>query len=283
MLGVLACAGFWIWTRYVVVKQPLGGPCKWAIDCGKDAPRCMRPDVDEPGICSRACSPPDDCAEGIRCVEVELDDRDEHGNYLKQGTCMPQTFLDARKAKARGDAGAAAPPDSWVEVPEGDVLEGELTFRGKTWLVKGSLVRTPEGEGTRRIVDTSALRAFIVDDKKKTFAASAVSPIGAADDVSVTKTDRKDRVSDRDCEIWQLVEKKVRRDVCIVHGASFVEPGATTLPAWQKELTVRAALPLRVVELDAKGNETARTEARFTARKLDRALFAIPKSYKNVR
>ncbi len=289
--AVLACAGFWIWTRYGVTKQPLGGPCSWAIDCGKDAPRCMRPDVDEPGICSRACVPPEDCAPGIRCVEVELDTRDDNGAYVKEGTCVPQTFLDARKAKARGDAGTKV-ADSVLDVPESVPLEGELTVRTekkgappgpeKTWLVRGTLVRTPETEGLRKIVDTAALRVFSVDDKKHTFGATALASSGAADDVTVNKTDRKDRVAERDCEVWELVEKKTKREACVLLGAAFVDPGIAMVPAWTKELSVRSALALRVVELDAKGQETSRIEAtRWIPRPLERALFTIPKSYKN--
>jgi hypothetical protein len=119
-LFIAALATFgWVYVRYLIPKAPLGGPCKYAMNCQKDAPRCMRPDVDEDGVCSRPCQPdpPDagagaigDCGEGIRCVEIELDEeRDERGMPQKGGYCFPKAFLEARKAKSRrgGDAGKA--------------------------------------------------------------------------------------------------------------------------------------------------------------------------------
>lgn len=288
----LSCAAFWIWSRYVVVKSPLGGPCRFGVECQEEAPQCMRPEVDEPGICSRACSPPEDCAPGIRCIEVELEERDEKGSYVKAGTCVPQAYLDARKAKARGDAGAAKAVEGWLDVPEGEgVLEAEVTMRTtragqapseKTWLVKGGLVRVPEAEGgKRRIVDTSSMRVFVVDDAKRTFSASVVGVNGAGGDVTVTKTEAKERIAERDCEIWELVEKKAKRTACIVHGGAFVDPTASSVGPWVKELAVRGAFPLRVVEREGD-KEISRTEVtRVSAKPLERSLFAIPKSYKN--
>jgi len=120
-LFIAALATFaWVYVRYLVPKVGLGGPCKYAMNCQKDA-RCMRPDVEEDGVCSRACKPdpPDaganavgDCGEGIKCVEIELDEeRDERGMPLKGGYCFPKAFLDARKAKSkRGPADAGAKP-----------------------------------------------------------------------------------------------------------------------------------------------------------------------------
>lgn len=290
--AVLACAGFWLWTRYGVTKQPLGGPCTWAIDCAKDAPRCMRPDIDEPGICSRACVAPDDCAPGIRCVEVELDSKDDKGSYVKEGTCVPQTFLDARKAKARGDAGVpkGESADSWVEVPETEApIEGEIVVkRGgteKTFLVKGAIVRTGEAEsGPRKVIDTSSLRVFTVDDKKRSYTATVLGGAAPSDEVTVTKTGKKERITDHECEVWELVDKRGKRSACVVSGGAFIDPSAASVTPWMRELAVRTALPLRVVELDAKGQETSRTVVtRFSPRRLDRALLTVPKSYKNAR
>ena len=290
----LSCAAFWIWSRYLVVKSPLGGPCRWGVECQKEAPRCMRPDVDEAGICSRACTAPEDCAPGIRCIEVELDERDDKGSYLKEGTCVPQAYLDARKAKARGDAGAVpAKTEGWLEVPEGEgTLEAEITVRTtrpgqapseKSFLVKGGLVRASEAEGgKRRIVDTSSMRAFVVDDAKRTFTASVIGVGGAASDVTTTKTDAKDRVADRECEVWELADKRAKRTVCILHGGAFVDPAASTVGPWVKELAVRGALALRVVERGEGDREVSRTEVtRVASRPLERSLFAIPKSYRN--
>lgn len=118
--AIAALATFaWVYVRYLVPKAGLGGPCKYAMNCKSDAPRCMRPDVDEDGVCSRTCTPgapdagpPDgDCAEGMKCVEIELDEeRDERGMPLKGGYCFPKAFLDARKAKGKRVPAAGAKP-----------------------------------------------------------------------------------------------------------------------------------------------------------------------------
>ncbi len=294
----LSCAAFWIWSRYLVVKSPLGGPCRWTIECLPEAPRCMRADVDSAGVCSRPCDAPEDCAPGIRCIEVELDERDATGSYVKAGTCVPQAILDARKAASRksADGGVtAAKSDGWLDVPEGaGVLEGELTMTSsragaaaseKTWLVKGSLVRGPEIEaGKRRIVDAASSRVFVVDDAKRTFSASVLATAGAAGDVTVSKTAARERVAERECEVWELVEKRARRRVCVVSGGAFLNPTGSLVPPWTRELAVRSAFPFRIIETDERGDkEVARTEVtRFSARPLDRALFAVPKSYRNV-
>jgi hypothetical protein len=294
----LSCAAFWIWSRYLVVKSPLGGPCRWTIECLPEAPRCMRADVDSPGVCSRPCEAPEDCAPGIRCIDVELDERDETGSYVKAGTCVPQAILDARKAASRRsvDGGVAtAKSDDWLDVPEGaGVLEGELTMTSsragaavseKRWLVKGALVRSAESEaGKRRIVDAASARVFVVDDAKRTFSASVLGASGTAGDVTVSKTAARERVAERECEVWELVEKRARRRVCVVSGGAFVDPTGSLVPPWARELAVRSVFPFRVVETDARGDkEVARTEVtRFSARPLERALFAVPKSYRNV-
>ena len=109
-LFIAALATFaWVYVRYLAPKAGLGGPCRYAMNCRADAPRCMRPSIDEDGVCSRPCAPPEvDCAEGIRCLEIELDDeRDARGMPAKGGYCFPRAFLDARKKKPARDAGAA--------------------------------------------------------------------------------------------------------------------------------------------------------------------------------
>src|SRR5262245_12011548 len=96
----LAVTGVWVYTRYFMKKSPLGGSCRWEVQCAKQAPKCMRPSEDEDGVCSRECDLGVDCAEGIRCVKVEVEElRDERGMPHVGGFCFPQTFLDARKAK----------------------------------------------------------------------------------------------------------------------------------------------------------------------------------------
>lgn len=103
----LAATGAWVYARYYMPKSALGGPCKWGVQCAADAPKCMRPFEDEEGVCSHECEAGVDCAPGIRCVKVELDEiRDERGVPYSGGFCFPQAFLDAKKARSRRDAAA---------------------------------------------------------------------------------------------------------------------------------------------------------------------------------
>ncbi|MBX3233153.1 MAG: hypothetical protein KIT84_20390 [Labilithrix sp.] len=277
----LACAGGWIYTRYLVKKEPLGGVCTYDMHCQKEAPRCMKQDVEGDGVCTRPCDDDSECAADIKCIKVQLDDYDERGRPLEGGYCFPQALLDARKAKKRGDAGAAAAKsDSWLDVPANpDQLEGEITVeRGSTKTtveVKGTLLRVVGAKHGRTIVDTSTLRVYQVDDDKKTFAASQ---LGGGGDAKVTKTDKKDKVADRECDIWQIEEGKTMREACVVKGGSFVDPSGRAVAAWEKELTVRAVFPLRITEND----KTKLQVTKLDAHPVDAAGFTIPKSYKNL-
>jgi hypothetical protein len=279
-LLALACAGGWIYTRYLVVKHALGEPCSYDIHCKPDAPRCLKQAVDAEGVCSRPCDTDADCAVDIRCVKVELEELDDRGRPLQGGYCFPQTLLDARRKRLRGDAGAVR-TDAWLDVPDAPgQLEGEITMdRGgakTTYEVKGTLVRASRPHG-RTIVDTSTLRVYSVEDEKKTFSASQLA--AGPGEPRVTKTERRDRVADRECEIWQIEEAGAStREACVVKGAAFVDPGARTVSAWEKELTVRGVFPLRVSE----GGKTQRIVTKIDAKPLDAARFSIPKAYKNL-
>jgi hypothetical protein len=102
-----ACAGGWIYTRYIVEKHGLAGPCDYDIHCLPEAPRCLKQTVDAEGVCSRACElDGGDCAADIRCVKVELEERDERGRPLQGGYCFPQSMIDARKKRRNADGGA---------------------------------------------------------------------------------------------------------------------------------------------------------------------------------
>ncbi|HWL87552.1 MAG TPA: hypothetical protein VNO21_17230 [Polyangiaceae bacterium] len=92
-----------IYIKFLRPKSVLGGPCHWAMDCESGAPACMRESLEGGGVCSRMCDAGADCAEGIRCVSIELDERDDRGMPLHGGYCFPQTFIDAKKH--RRDAG----------------------------------------------------------------------------------------------------------------------------------------------------------------------------------
>jgi hypothetical protein len=288
-LAVLATAAFWIYTRFIMQKSQLGGPCKWAIQCASEVPRCMKESAEAQGACSRPCDINEgDCQVGIRCVEVELEERDDRGMPLKRGYCVPENMLPASKKAAL----TTARGDSWVDVPEiGGQLEGEITYQQErhgvlvgektTWGVKGSLVRTlPETRAPRLIVDTSALRLFTVDDAHQSFFGNALSSKGG--NVNTTKSDKKDTVVDRECDIWRVEEDRATREVCVILGAAWVDPAATRVPLWQRELAVRSALPLRIIEQDTTGHEVSRIVAtRLFLKPMDRALFSIPKSYRN--
>jgi hypothetical protein len=293
----LGATGAWVYVRYLVPKSALGGPCRWAMHCGKEAPACMRPDIDRDGVCSKPCdADAGDCASGIRCVTIEVEERDERGMPLKGGYCFPQTFLDAKKNRPRE---AGAPIDSWLDVPESAAqLEGEIAYaweRGgapsseRAFLIKGSLLREvgragdgrPASGTSRTIVDTSSLRVFAVDDAKRTFAPSTLDPPGG--DAKTDKTGKKDKVLGRDCEIWQIDDGRARREACVLLGAAFVDPAARGVPAWIHELSARGALPLRVVETDKGGKEVSRmTATRFDVRPVDASLFTIPHAYRNL-
>jgi hypothetical protein len=281
-LLALACAGGWIYTRYLVKKETLGGTCSYDMHCRTEAPRCLKQSTDGDGVCSRSCDTDNDCAADIRCVKVELDEYDERGRPLQGGYCFPQALLDARKKKKDGDGGVAAKAarsDSWVEVPEAPgQLEGELVVERNgaktTYEVKGTLLRTATKHG-RLIVDTSSLRSYQVDDEKKTFAASQIA--ASPGEPKITKTDRKDKVADHECEIWLIEEGKVSREACVVKGAAFVDPSARAASAWEKELAVRSVFPLRVNE----GDKPRFAVSKLEAKPLEASRFAIPKAYKN--
>jgi hypothetical protein len=281
-----ACLGVFVYTRYIVKKGGLGERCSVDLQCSEAAPRCLKPDAEEDGVCSRSCAADGDCQEGVRCIEVEVDDRDERGNFKKQGYCFPQAVLDARKAKSKRDGGAEGgkrgrSETTWLEPHEGG-LEGEIVVdragSKATFEIKGSLVRlAPSGSGhVRTIADTTSLRVFEVDDAKQQFSASTIpSPTS---DVLVKKAGREDKVGDQPCQVWTLEEGAKNREVCAIQGAALVDPRARTVAPWERELATRSLLPLQVRE----GTETKLT-VRFTPRPLDARGFTIPKAYKNLR
>jgi hypothetical protein len=284
VIGIaLACGGAWLYTRYAMKKEALGGECSYDIGCRSDAPRCMKQDIEGKGVCTRPCDNDGDCAADIKCIKVTLDDYDERGRPLEGGYCFPQALLDARRKKKDGGAAAAssAPKaDSWLEVPSNpDQLEGDISVdrNGTTtsFTIKGALLKLPSSGNKRVIVDTSSLRQYTVDDDKKQFGAQA---IGGGGEAKLTKTDKKDKVAGRDCEIWQIEEPgKPMREACVIKGGSFADPGHA-ITAWEKELTVRGVFPLRVTE----GDKQKLLVTKIDLHPVDASGFAIPKSYKNL-
>jgi hypothetical protein len=291
----LGSVGFWAWGKWLAPKSALGGPCSWAVDCDKSAPTCMRESADGPGICSRPCETGVDCAPDVRCISVELDERDEHGVPLKGGYCVPQSYIDERRNKSKKDAGplasssAHAAEDSVLPVPHvPGQFEGELTVAMPpaephvVW-VKGSLTRlapTP-GEKSRTVVDASTGRVFRIDDEKKTFSGLALD--AAPGDVAIDKTTEKRAASGVTCDVWRLTEGKARTDVCILQRGAFADPSARVFAPWLKELAARGAIPLEAKRVDSGGKESVRlVVTRIDEHPVDAALFAIPKSYRNL-
>lgn len=285
----LACAGGFAWIRWGMKKSGLGEPCAYKVNCGADAPTCLKQTAEEDGVCSRPCDPGSACAPGIACVKVELEERDDRGNPLEGGYCFPQAMLDARKKKKPSDAGA--PKDSVVDVPdvagqlEGDV---EMTWsRGgtKKVLVKGSLVRAAgaANDKRRRIADAATMRVFTVDDDAHTFAAAMLGGNPNATDVQLTKTGAKEDVAGRTCEVWRIDEKTETHEVCVIPGGAFADPLGANAPTWLRELATRNVFPLRMVARDAGGKETARmTVTRLDAHPVDASAVSVPRSYKNL-
>jgi hypothetical protein len=291
-LALLAGASL-LYTRYGVTKQGLAGPCKYAFHCGKDAPRCMRAPEDDQGICTRPCDPPTDCAANIQCMDVELEERDERGVPLRGGICIPSSMLDGKKRRKSPDGGAPTKEDAWLAAPDvAGQLEGEITLRAdvggtqgtpRAYVIKGSVLKSvPGGAAKRReLVDTAGMRGFTVDDDKKTFSATVLAaPPG---DTKVDKTGKKQTFLGKECEVWRVDDGKTVRDACIVQGAALIEPGTRSVPAWQRELAVRGAFPIDVVEHDKKGADVSHLVAtRLELHPVEAADVTIPKSYKNL-
>jgi hypothetical protein len=285
----LACGGAFAWVRWGMKKSGLGEPCAYKVNCGSDAPTCMRPNENEDGVCSRPCDHDAGagCAPGIACVKVELEERDDRGVPLEGGYCFPQALLDARKKK-KPAAEAGAPKDSYVDVPEvPDQLEGEIEMKWErpsgtstaTYRVKGTLVRA-EGPGKKRtIADAAAMRVYVVDDHLHDFGAAAYEGAAALDGVKLTKTDAKEQIAGRSCDVWRIDEPKTSHEVCVITGGAFVDPTARNAPTWQRELAVRSAFPLRMSDRDGKHTMTV---TRLDLHPVEASQFAIPRSYKNL-
>lgn len=285
----LACGGAFAYVRYGMKKSGLGDPCAYKVSCGPDAPTCMKTNENEDGVCSRPCEHDagTECAPGIACVKVELEERDDRGVPLEGGYCFPQALLDARKKK-KSTREASAPKDSFIDVPEvAGQLEGDIEMKWErgtttttaTYQMKGTLIRT-EGPGKKRtIADAAAMRVYVVDDHLHTFGASAYEGAAPVDGVKLTKTEAKDQVAGRACDVWRIDEPKTSHEVCVITGGAFVDPTSRNAPAWLRELSVRTAFPLRMTERDGK---TKMTVTRFDAHPVDASLFSIPRSYRNL-
>jgi hypothetical protein len=306
----LACTGWLLYTRVLVKKVGLGEPCGSNMHCKFEAPKCLKSSADSDGVCSRACANDGECAEGIKCVKVELEEYDERGRPLEGGYCFPQAILDARKKKKDGGPGGEEKKksDSWIDVPESPAFEGEVDIvrepdknpqaKPTKYLVKGSVLTLAEASkpDTREIGDGASFRIFHVDDKQKTFSASAILVNGGPDPPRLTKTEKKERIADRECEIWEIEGTTMPSiahaggayhfEACVVAGASFLDvKRGSPLGAWVRELASHNAFPLRVRSRKLAAQPTFTTEilaTKVVQKAVDASLFEVPKSYKNL-
>lgn len=54
-------------------KEPLGGACTSDYGCDSRAEKCLRVNgKDEPGVCSRRCASPQDCAPTAMCGRIQM-------------------------------------------------------------------------------------------------------------------------------------------------------------------------------------------------------------------
>lgn len=284
----LACAGGWIYTRWLVKKETLGGPCSYDIGCRSEAPRCMKQDVDGVGVCTRSCDNDSDCADGIKCIKVQLDDYDDHGKPLEGGYCFPQALLDARRKK-KNDGGvtastddAGAPTGSWVKIPTNpDQIEGVITYSngsdagpGSSFEVKGSVFRVMNAR-QRVVVDASTFHEYAVNDDKKEFSATVLGT--STNLVRITKTDKKDTIADHECQIWQLDEGRSSREACVIIGGALVGLSGHGVQGWEKELAVRSAIPLRIID----EGKIRLLVTKIDLHPIDDKELLVPKSYHN--
>jgi len=70
-LLALACAGGWLYTRYLVKKETLGGACSYDMHRRSEAPRCLKQAVDASRGCSRPRGTDGDRAPAIQGVKVQ--------------------------------------------------------------------------------------------------------------------------------------------------------------------------------------------------------------------
>lgn len=242
------------------------------------------------GVCSRPCDLGGDCAPGILCISVELSERDERGNPVSGGYCVPRAVVEKKKNESAHDVGtnADATDDGWLPIPRvAGQFEGELVVKvdlgepHPVW-IKGSLARLPGTEKKRTVVDAAHARMFVIDDDKKTFAAQAIE--GSAGDVLVDKSTDKDTVVGIPCDIFRVREGHSVTEACVMQRGAFADPRPhVSFPPWQRELAARGAIPLRALRKDSTGKEIGRFVVVSVGEKpMDAGLFGIPKTYRNL-
>jgi hypothetical protein len=150
----------------------------------------------------------------------------------------------------------------------------------------------PDGKMTSAIYDPAKNKLTLVMDAQKAymdmdFASPSAKPNTDPKTSAVEKTGKKETIAGYECEDWVAKDPSGKRsEVCMAEGLAFFDLDSVKNgggPLWNKELRDKKYFPLRSVEYDASGKELSRSEATaIDAKKLDDALFQVPKDYARV-
>lgn len=158
----------------------------------------------------------------------------------------------------------------------------------------------PPGVADAHVIFTPAeKKLFVVIDSKKQVIAFDLEKAAAdlkqiappkpqaspdATPPSVRKTGEKAKVAGLDCDEWEISSKSGKVKVCVAdESPSWFSLPAGSFPlehAWAKDFFDGKHLPVRFVDFNERGEETARVElVSFETEPLGDELFAIPKDY----
>jgi hypothetical protein len=135
---------------------------------------------------------------------------------------------------------------------------------------------------TAAIVDVRTRRMVFLPDGTNQYAYVDAPPPG--DDAGAppfTKTGKKTKVGDLECDEYEGKHGKASTTACIVDGIPFVDVGILTNlgspPAWMQAMSFGKRFPLRAVVTDDTGAETLRVmTTRAHAQLMVDALFFVP-------
>jgi len=188
----------------------------------------------------------------------------------------------------------------------GGTFEGEITLHttragsaGQDMVVraKGDKLRfdmpAPDGKSSSSAVyDPSANKLTMLMDAQKAymdmdFSSPTAVPNTDPKTSAVDKTGKTETIAGFDCEDWTVKDPSGKRtDVCMAEGLAFFDLEGVRSgggPSWNKDLRDKKYFPLRSVEYDKDGKEVSRSEVtKIDAKKLDDALFTVPKDYTKV-
>jgi hypothetical protein len=135
---------------------------------------------------------------------------------------------------------------------------------------------------TSAIVDVALRRmVFLPEGTQKYAYVDAPLPDLDAGAPPFTKTGKKVKVGDLECDEYVGTRGKATTSVCIAEGIPFVDIGiltnVATAPPWMKAMSFTKRFPLRVVVTDEAGAETLRVmTSRAQAQRMVEALFLVP-------